>query len=174
MPYFLCLPHHHHPPPLHPTPSPPPPPNGLSVIGGLWKVKTLSSIFPGRCGKVNYGLFSCITFLTAEKKGEKFMFQITICKSKTFVGQRNCMSFYEQTNERTNERTNEWIRDLCTKNPVQSNEISSVILSWTIWFSLFYKIKVNISFSSNVFFVTLGKGSYGEQRLPTRYTSCIP
>ena len=112
------------PPTPHPTPSPPPPPKGLSVIGGLWKVKTLSSIFLGRCGKVNYELFSCITFLTAEKKGEKFMFQITICKSKTSVGQRNCMSFYEQTNERTKERTNEWIRHLCTKT--RANQMKSL------------------------------------------------
>ena len=132
------------PPPLHPTPSPPPPPNGLSVIGGLWKVKTLSSIFPGRCGKVNYGLFSCITFLTAGKKGEKFMFQITICKSKTFVGQRNCMSFYEQTNERTNERrtnerTNEWMNPRFVHEkpgPIKWNLFSDTFMNYLVFIIL--------------------------------------
>ena len=160
----------YHPNPPHPTHIPsPPPPKGLSVIGGLW-------------AGVERWIMNCFhaqLFWLLRKKVKNSSFQITICKSKTFVGQRNCMSFYERMNERTNERMNEWMNEWMNprfvhENPGQSNEISSVILSLTIWFSLFYKIKVNISFSSNFFFVTLGKGSYGEQRLPTRYTTCIP
>ena len=72
----------------HPTP---PPPSTYHHHHPLRAYQLLM----GRCGKVNYELFSCSTILTAEKKGKNSSFQITIIKSKTFVGQRNCMSFYE-------------------------------------------------------------------------------
>ena len=139
----------------HPTPPPPthipspPPPKGLSVIGGLW-------------AGVERWIMNCFhaqPFWLLRKKVKNSSFQITICKSKTFVGQRNTVYEFLWKNERTNERTNEWMNPrFVHENPGQSNEISSVILSWTIWFSLFYKIKVNVSFSSIFFLSTWVKG----------------